>query len=103
VSNSSTQSVDRFEGPTGPNPGSPLPAAGQSGANFVAPQNGGLAGARDLLFGPDGNLYVGNSNEVASGDTISSTTNLGVLQYNGTTGAIIKIFTVRPALARLVW
>ncbi len=96
VSNSSTMSVDRFEGPTGPNPGSPLPAAGQSGANFVAPQSGGLAGARDLLFGPDGNLYVGNTNTVDNGETVPITTNLGVLEYNGSSGAFIKVFTNTP-------
>jgi sugar lactone lactonase YvrE len=96
VSNSSTQSVQRFEGPTGPSPSSPLPAAGQSGANLVAPQSGGLAGARDLLFGPDENLYVGNTNAVAQGDTVSSTANLGVLEYDGSTGAFIKIFTNTP-------
>jgi DNA-binding beta-propeller fold protein YncE len=96
VSTSSTYSVDRFEGPTGPNPGSPLPAAGQSGAYFVAPQSGGLAGSRYLLFGPDGNLYVGNTNAVGPGNTVPSTTNLGVLEYNGSTGAFIKVFTNTP-------
>jgi sugar lactone lactonase YvrE len=96
VSNSSTQSIDRFQGPTGPSPGSPLPAAGQSAANFVAPQSGGLAGPRDLLFGPDGNLYVGNTNAVAHGETVSSTANLGVLEYDGSTGAFIKVFTNTP-------
>jgi hypothetical protein len=38
--------------------GNPLPAPGQSGAVFVAPGSGGLSGARDIAFGPDGFLYV---------------------------------------------
>jgi hypothetical protein len=38
--------------------GNPLPAPGQSGAAFVAPGSGGLSGARDIAFGPDGFLYV---------------------------------------------
>ena len=47
-------------GSAGASPGSPLPAAGQSGATFVAAGSGGLAGPLDLTFGPDGNLYVAN-------------------------------------------
>jgi sugar lactone lactonase YvrE len=92
VSDRGAQTVDRFEGPTGPNPGSSLPAAGQSGANFLAPQSGGLSGPIDLIFGPDGNLYVDSTNDPATGDTVSPTANLGVLEYNGTTGAFIKTF-----------
>ena len=60
VSSAGTESVDRFQGPLGPAPGSPLPAAGQSGATFVAPGSGGLAGPGELTFGPNGNLFVSN-------------------------------------------
>jgi sugar lactone lactonase YvrE len=92
VSDQGAQTVDRFEGPTGPNPGISLPAAGQLGANFVAPQSGGLSGPKELIFGPDGNLYVDSTNTLTAGDTISPTANLGVLEYNGTTGAFIKTY-----------
>jgi sugar lactone lactonase YvrE len=92
VSDQGAQTVDRFEGPTGPNPGSPLPAAGQSGANFVAPQSGGLFGPRELAFGPNGNLYVDSLDGADNGETVPTTANLGVLEYNGTTGAFVTTF-----------
>jgi len=46
----------------------------------VTAGSGGLSFPRDLLFGPDGNLYVGS---FGSGD---------VLRYNGTSGAFIDTF-----------
>jgi sugar lactone lactonase YvrE len=46
--------VYRYDAATG----TPLPAPGKSGAEFVAPASGGLNIARDLAFGPDGYLYV---------------------------------------------
>ncbi len=88
VNSFGTQSVDRFQGPTGPAPGSPLPSAAQSGATFVAAGSGGLAGPRDLIFGPDGNLYMSNG-DPAPGAT---NTNYGVLEFNGTTGSFITTF-----------
>jgi hypothetical protein len=60
--------------------GNPLPAPGQSGAMFVAPGSGGLSGARDIAFGPDGYLYV------ASGGTSS------VLRYDPVTDASAGTF-----------
>lgn len=92
VSDDGVQTVDRFEGPTGPNPGAPLPAAGQSGANFVAPQSGGLSCPKELIFGPNGNLYVDSTEGATTGETVSPTANIGVLEYNGTTGAFITTF-----------
>jgi DNA-binding beta-propeller fold protein YncE len=88
VGSDGTQSVDRFEGPSGSAPGSPLPAAGQSGATFVAAGSGGLAGPAELAFGPNGNLFVSN------GLTVSGVTNnnYGVLEFDATTGGFITNF-----------
>jgi sugar lactone lactonase YvrE len=73
-------SVMRYQGPLSSSPGTPLPATGQSGATFVAPSSGGLLKPLYCIFGPDGNLYVDGSQTV------------GVLRYNGTTGAFIDTF-----------
>jgi DNA-binding beta-propeller fold protein YncE len=88
VSSRGTQSVDRFQGPTGASPGSPLPAAGQSGAAFVATGSGGLAGPLDLTFGPNGNLFVANG-APPSGVTNN---NYGVLEFNGASGGFITTY-----------
>jgi DNA-binding beta-propeller fold protein YncE len=80
VSSNGTNAVLRYQGPLGNSPGSPLPAAGQSGATFVAPSSGGLYLPLYAIFGPDSNLYVdGNQDE-------------GILRFNGTTGAFIDTF-----------
>jgi sugar lactone lactonase YvrE len=86
VSSRGTQSVDRYQGPAGAAPGSPLPAAGQSGATFVATASGGLDNPFDLVFGPDGNLYVA-----------STTTKDAVLKFNGTTGGFIMTYVAPGA------
>jgi streptogramin lyase len=68
------------------NSGAVLRFNGTTGAfidDFVSgdtTQNGGVSLPRPLLFGPDGNLYVGS---FGSGD---------IMRYNGTTGAFIDVF-----------
>jgi DNA-binding beta-propeller fold protein YncE len=47
---------------------------------FVATGSGGLSGTQDGAYGPDGNLYL----------TSFSTSQ--VLEYNGSTGAFVKVF-----------
>jgi sugar lactone lactonase YvrE len=93
VSSCGTESVDRFQGPLGSAPGSPLPAAGQSGAKFVASGSGGLAGPNELIFGPNGNLFVSNASPV-SGVTNN---NYGVLEFDATTGAFIATYVAQGA------
>jgi sugar lactone lactonase YvrE len=61
-----------------------MPAAGQTGAVFVAAGSGGLSNAREITFGSDGNLYVCSCN-----------TNQ-VLEYQGpaaaSPGAFVRVF-----------
>jgi sugar lactone lactonase YvrE len=80
VSSWKTNAVMRYQGPLASSPGAPLPAAGQSGATFVAPSSGSLVQPNSLLFGPDGNLYVDGGQW------------LGILRYNGSTGAFLNTF-----------
>jgi DNA-binding beta-propeller fold protein YncE len=80
VSNGSS-SILRYEGPLGSSPWSPLPSSGQTGATFVAAGSGWLAGPADLIFGPDGNLYVS-----------SQSTDQAVLRFDGNTGNFISTY-----------
>jgi hypothetical protein len=66
--------VLRYEGTTGV----PLPAPGQTGAVFAS--QSGLGDGPPLVFGPDGNLYVGDF------DTSS------ILRFNGATGEFMDTF-----------
>ncbi len=75
VTSRGTNSVMRYQGPNASNPGAPMPANGQSGATFVAPNSGGLLNPLYSVVGPDGNLYVNN------------TQTSGILRYDGITGA----------------
>jgi WD40 repeat protein len=70
VGSLNNSSVLRFDGVTG----DPLPAPGQSGADFVPSGSGGLTRTAGIVFGSDGNLYV------------SSETSSEVMRYDGTTG-----------------
>lgn len=70
ISTLSTNSVLRYD----PITGDPLPADGQSGADFIPAGSGGLNRAGGIAFGPDGNLYV------------TSQTNNEILRFDGTTG-----------------
>jgi DNA-binding beta-propeller fold protein YncE len=88
VSSCGTESVDRFAGPSGAAPGSPLPAAGQSGATFVASGSGGLAGPNELTFGPNGELFVSNGLPVAN----ITNNNYGVLEYDAVSGGFITTY-----------
>jgi hypothetical protein len=89
-----TGSVMRFQGPSGDNPGAPMPSTGNSGADFVPAGSGGLLGPGGVIFGPDANgdghqdIYVANftSNGVAHGKEGN------VKRYDGITGAFIDTF-----------
>ena len=72
--------VLRFEGPNGASPGAPLPAPGKSGAVFVSDGDGNLSNPNQLVFGPDGRLYV------------ASTWRDEIVRYNSTNGAFIDSF-----------
>jgi len=57
---------------------------------FIAPNSGGLTRPDDLVFGPDGNLYISSGN----GSTGQ------ILRYNGRTGAFIDVFATGGGLTR---
>jgi sugar lactone lactonase YvrE len=64
--------------------GEPLPSAGRDGANFITPNDGGLAWANGFTFGPDGMLYVAND-FIVNGRS-------NILRFDGTTGDFVDVF-----------
>ncbi len=56
---------------------------------FVAPKSGGLVGPTGLAFGPNGDLFVLSTKDPSTGIPSNE-----VLEYNGTTGAFVKVFVV---------
>jgi hypothetical protein len=64
---------------------------GQSLGIFIPPDLAGLAKPEDLLFGPDGDIYI------SSGDTAE---NSAILRYDGKTGAYKGIFASGNGLVR---
>jgi ELWxxDGT repeat protein len=105
VASINTQSVMRYQGPSGPTPGAPLPAPGNTGAYFVSAGSGGLLGTLGVLFGPDGNadghqdLYVTGADFHNQGFIHSK--DGSVKRYDGVTGAFIDTF-VAPGSGGLV-
>jgi sugar lactone lactonase YvrE len=91
VASEVSNAVLRYQGPLAASPGAPDPATGQSGATFVAqfvPLVSSGGGPTDLIFGPDGKLYVGGGQA------------FGVQRYDGTTGAFLDTFIPNDDPAR---
>lgn len=76
-----TGGVYRYDAVTG----SPLPAPGKTGAEFVSPGSGGMKYTRDIAFGPDGFLYA-----------VSDGTD-EVLRYDPTSGAFAGVLVASGA------
>lgn len=88
--------VFRYQGPSGKNPGAPMPSAGMSGATFVTSGSGGLLTTFGLVFGPDGNgdgkqdLYLPSFDQAGSNKSKEKTAT--IKRYDGVTGAFIDTF-----------
>jgi sugar lactone lactonase YvrE len=65
--------------------------SGEFRGEFIRSGSGGLVAPDNILYGPDGNLYV------ASGDRPE---NSAILRYNGTTGQFIDVFASGGGLFR---
>jgi len=66
---------------------------------FVSPGSSDLNEAKDMIFGPDGNLYI-TANEIEGNDQEFCADDQGggaVLRFNGTTGAFMDVFVVNGA------
>lgn len=86
-------SVLRFHGPSATAPGTAMPSAGNSGADFVPAGSGGMRSPLAALFGPDGNgdgnldLYVASAD--TTGQLKGQNKTATVKRYDGATGAFI--------------
>jgi hypothetical protein len=94
VANWESCNVTRFQGPTGPAPGAPMPSAGNSGAVFIPGDGGspwpgqGRCVEGGVIFGPDGNLYVTYTDWTGQYKGNHGT----VRRFDGVTGAFIDDF-----------
>jgi uncharacterized protein (TIGR03118 family) len=78
--------VLRYEGPTSPDHLTPGTFLG----TFVQPGSGGLFTPLGLLFGPDGNLFVGT--ELYTGAFKAKADTSAILRYDGVAGSFLDAF-----------
>jgi len=64
---------------------------GEYQGEFIRSGSGGLVAPDNILYGPDGNLYVSSGNNPE---------NSAILRYNGTTGEFIDVFASGGGLFR---
>jgi hypothetical protein len=79
----------RYQGPSGSQPGAFIDT-------FIAPGAGGLIKPLSLIFGPDGDLFVGSADTFAQQLAKPSSTST-VLRYDGTTGEFLGTFVTRDS------
>ncbi len=87
VGDIASNSILRFNGTTGALIGT-----------FASDPN--LQNPSDITFGPNGNLFVGSSLNNSNGSPSGNLTG-SVLQFNGSTGALINVFTSGTTLGAL--
>jgi sugar lactone lactonase YvrE len=75
--------IQRYQGPSGNTPGAFI-------NTFIAPGTGGLIKPLNLIFGPDGDLFVGSAD--ATGGSLAKPRTSAVLRYQGATGEFLGTF-----------